>query len=117
MRGQVLGVQLYCPSGYHCCSKIDSTCCSVGFICGGTVCISIAAIVIPCIIVVVIIVVVIVIIIKKKKAHQGVVIVQVIHKRLPTLRLVNTPRQVNIPVSILPLLLNINSSQNKHASD
>ncbi|XP_061174450.1 uncharacterized protein LOC133183516 [Saccostrea echinata] len=72
--GSLLGTQLYCPSGYHCCDKTASTCCAYGYICGGTVCISIAAIIVPCIIVVVIIVVIIVIIVKKNKAHQGVVV-------------------------------------------
>ncbi|XP_062592461.1 uncharacterized protein LOC134253899 [Saccostrea cucullata] len=72
--GSLYGNQLYCPTGYHCCDETATTCCADGFICGGTVCISIAAIVIPCIIVLIIIIVIVVIIVKKKNAQQGVVV-------------------------------------------
>ncbi|XP_022329483.2 uncharacterized protein LOC111128247 [Crassostrea virginica] len=72
--GTVLGVTFYCPTNYHCCDDGLYTCCPSGYICAGTACISIAAIIVPIIIVVVIIVVVVVIIIKKNNARQGTVI-------------------------------------------
>lgn len=85
--GTLLSVQLYCPSGYHCCDTGLSTCCATGYFCAGTVCISIAAIIVPIIIVIVIIVVIVVIIVKKKNAQPGTVI----HPGQPQVQVANYP--------------------------
>lgn len=85
--GTILSVQLYCPSSYHCCDTDLSTCCATGYFCAGTVCISIAAIIVPIIIVIVIIVVIVVIIVKKKNAQPGTVI----HPGQPQVQVANYP--------------------------
>lgn len=44
--GTVLSIQLYCPTSYHCCDTALSTCCATGYFCAGTVCISVAWVVV-----------------------------------------------------------------------
>ncbi|XP_022344731.2 uncharacterized protein LOC111137540 [Crassostrea virginica] len=64
-----------CLYGYHCCSDSTGYCCPDGYICSGTICISLTVIIAPVVIGVVVIIVIIVIVIAcKKKRAQGVII-------------------------------------------
>ncbi|XP_048735721.2 uncharacterized protein LOC125651182 [Ostrea edulis] len=72
----LLGTQLYCGSQYHCCDTVTQSCCADGYVCTGTICISIVAIVLPCVIAIVVIVAIIstIIIVKNSKVRKGKVI-------------------------------------------
>ena len=39
----LFSIDVYCPTGYHCCSSALNTCCQTGYICisGDTACLSI----------------------------------------------------------------------------
>lgn len=72
--GEVCGFGA-CFYGYHCCSQSSGYCCPDGFVCSGSICISLVVIIAPIVIgVIVIIVIVVVVIACKKKRAQGVVI-------------------------------------------